>query len=74
MEGDKPRFTGVGIIAGIIAWFGFCIYQANQGACLRNSSCDADDLVMFGVIAVGMIAPAAIVALVVSLLHQGLSE
>jgi hypothetical protein len=61
-----PKLNGKGLIAGIVVWVGIMIYTINQTACLKTNTCDGDDLFLTAVLAIGMLAPAWIVAIVVS--------
>lgn len=61
------KITGLGWVAGAIAWLGIMIYASTQAACMRFQTCDGGDLVLFAVIGLGMLAPAWFVASVFSL-------
>jgi len=50
--------TAKGKVIGAIAWVVFIIFGATQMACLKNNSCDVIDMAMFGIISIGMAAPA----------------
>jgi len=59
-------FGNVGKIGGIIAvitWFIIIIYAANQGDCVKTSSCGAGDMVLFGIVALAMLPASCFVAL-----------
>ena len=57
----------IGFIVGVIAWFTIIFFSSTQINCQKFQSCGSGDLILFGIISVGMIAPASIVALVVSI-------
>ena len=58
--------SGGGFVAGLIAWLAIVGYFSTQMACLRSDACGAGDMVLFAVCAIGFLAPAWIVAVVVS--------
>ena len=60
----------IGFIVGVIAWFVIIIFTSTQISCQKFQSCGAGDLILFGIISVGMIAPASIVSLVVSIIFK----
>jgi len=55
-----------GVVAGCIAWFIFCVFQSGEASCVRLGRCDRGDLIVFCVVGIGMMAPAYVVALLVS--------
>lgn len=50
--------TEKGKIIAIIAWIVFAIFTATQMACLDNNSCNVIDIMVYGVIVIGMAVPA----------------
>lgn len=67
-------FGNVGKIGGIIAviaWFIIVFYVANQADCVKTNSCSASHLVLFSIIALGMLPASCFVALLVALLFGG---
>jgi hypothetical protein len=60
------KITGAGWIAGIIAWIIIMIYSSTQVECLKFHTCGAGDMILFAVCGIGFIAPAWIVATLVS--------
>ena len=50
--------TEKGKVIAVIAWIAFAIIMATQMACLDNNTCNVIDIVMYGVIVIGMAAPA----------------
>ena len=60
------KITGKGWVVGIITWLAIIWYATTQTACLKTKTCDGDDLFLFAVIGIGMLAPAGIVAFLVS--------
>jgi hypothetical protein len=52
-----------GLIVGVIAWFVIMWYATSQSACLKFNTCKSDDMFIFAIIGVGMLAPAWIAAL-----------
>ena len=65
----EDEVNGVGLTAGVIAWFGFVIYGNSQTSCIRLSyewGCKGDDLLLGQIIGIGMLAPAWFVAFLVS--------
>jgi hypothetical protein len=62
------KLNTVGVIAGVIAWIAIMAYYSTQkdGA----SKPGAEDTILTGLIALGMLAPAAIVAVAVSHVFQ----
>ena len=59
-----------GVIGGIIVWFAIIWTLSNETACLKINSCDGGDMMLFSVISVGMIVPASIAALLVSIIFK----
>ncbi len=60
------NLTGAGFFWGAVTWF-ICIgLLANSAACVNRSSCDGGDIMLISVIAVGFLAPAYIVAGIIS--------
>jgi len=62
------KINPFGFITGIIAWFLIMWYSSTQGECLQTKSCDGGDMIMFAVIGIGMLAPAWIIANIVSII------
>lgn len=60
------KISGVGLVAGAIAWLVIVSYTANQADCMRFNTCKTDDMVLFAIIGLGMLVPSWIVASVVS--------
>ena len=60
----------IGLIVGVIAWFAIIILTSTQVSCQKFERCGAGDLIMFGIISVGMIAPAWIVAFLASIFFK----
>ena len=52
----------IGSIVAVITWFILIIYMATQADCVKTSSCGADDMVLFGVISLGMLPASCFVA------------
>ena len=48
------KITAPGLIAGVISWILIMWYATAQSACLKTSSCDGGDLLLFAVIGIGM--------------------
>jgi len=58
-------FGNVGKIGGIVAvitWFIIIIYAANHAGCVKTSSCGATDMIIFGIVALGMLPASCFVA------------
>ena len=60
----------IGLFVGVIAWFVIIFFSSTQVSCQKFHRCGAGDLILFGIISVGMIAPASVVALVVSIFFE----
>lgn len=60
------KITGIGLVAGIIVWLIIMWYATTQSKCLSTNSCKSDDLILFAIIGVGMLAPAWLAAFFVS--------
>ena len=61
------ELNGKGLIAGIIAWFLIIALTADAYACIDSvKGCKGDDFILSNVIAIGMLAPAGLIAYVVS--------
>lgn len=60
------KITGAGWIAGIIVWIIIMIFSSTQVECLKFHTCGAGDMILFAVCGIGFIAPAWIVATLVS--------
>lgn len=63
----KDLNTG-GVIGGVIAWFVIIWLMSNESACLKLNSCDGGDMILFAVVSVGMLVPASIAALLISII------
>lgn len=60
------KITGTGLVVGIIVWLIIMWYTTTQSECLSTNSCKGDDLILFAIIGVGMLAPAWLAAFFVS--------
>ena len=60
------KFTGTGLVAGTITWLACIGITITQLACLKTDSCGGGDFFVFALIGIGMLAPAWIVAMLVS--------
>lgn len=60
------EINGKGQIVGAIAWFVLVFYAANEGECVLYESCGSWDLVLFALISIGFLAPAYLLAILVS--------
>jgi hypothetical protein len=56
------EINGKGFAVGAIVWFALIFYAAQQGECVRYGSCGSEDLIIFSVISMGLLAPAYILA------------
>jgi hypothetical protein len=65
------KITGLGCVAGAIAWLGIMFYASTQVSCMQFQTCSGGDLVLFAIIGMGMLAPAWIVASIFSLFSSG---
>jgi hypothetical protein len=61
------KINTFGLIAGTIAWILIMWYASTQSACLKTNSCDGEDMVLFAIIGIGMLAPSWIVASIASM-------
>lgn len=64
------KITGAGWIAGLITWIIIMIAFTTQTECLQFNSCGAGDMILFAVCGIGFLAPAWIVASVVSAIFE----
>ena len=63
----KSEISGVGVCAGIIAWFGMNIYIISDVECVRRHyACVGSDLMLSSIMAVAMLVPAYFFASFVS--------
>ena len=63
----KSGISGVGVCAGIIAWFGMNIYIISEVECVRRYyACTGSDLMLSSIMGVGMLIPAYFFASFVS--------
>jgi hypothetical protein len=71
-EGQKkfPQPSWLIFVVAAAAWFGLIVYFANEARCLALYRCDTDDFILFGIIAVGLLAPAGIAAFVIENFYQ----
>ena len=60
------KMNGKGLVAGIIVWIPLAFFTVSQFTCVETNSCGMDNLFSACVIAVGMLGPAYLVALLVS--------
>jgi hypothetical protein len=60
------NLTGVGLFSGLFVWFAAVLISANGVACLDSGQCESSDFVMFAMISVGFVAPATIIACIMS--------
>lgn len=60
------KIDGKGMIAGIIAWLALIAMMSAGMACIDTRSCGSEDFLMYGLIAIGLMAPSYFVAAVVS--------
>jgi hypothetical protein len=67
MKSDFKDLNKGGVITGIIAWFVLINVLSSAISCAETSSCDGGDLILFSVLAVGMVAPAWICAVIASI-------
>ena len=58
MSENKKEINGKALSVGVVAWFVFCLYTANQFSCLAAHNCGAGDLFLGLIMGVGMLAPA----------------
>jgi hypothetical protein len=64
---DKMKIKNMkGLLAGVIAWIIILIWYISKSSCIKYPSCDSGDLFLMATIAVGMLAPAWIVACLAS--------
>lgn len=68
---DKPTISTTGFWVGVIAWVAMVFLLAMQSSCAEFKACGTGDLVMSGLLAAGMLAPAWVVAVVVSIAFPG---
>jgi len=63
----RNAITKSGLIIGAIVWLICIILAINKMACLKHGSiCGGFDMLLFGFIAIGMLAPAYVAALIFS--------
>lgn len=55
-----------GIIAGACTWLALMYIMTGRISCLSQDACEPSDFFLVGVIAVGLVVPSALVALVLS--------
>jgi len=60
------KITGIGAIAGALAWLAIMLYASTKIECVKFNACDGKDLVLFAIIGLGMLVPAWVVAFLVS--------
>lgn len=53
----KNKFDGLDYLIGTCAWVIFLIFALTSSDCLKTNSCGGFDMLLFGVIAVGMLVP-----------------
>jgi hypothetical protein len=63
---DKDSFSKRGFFASVVAWFLLLVFTVFQSSCAQVSACGGFDLLIFGVVAVGLIAPAYFFGLFIS--------
>ena len=64
------EINGKGMFAGIVAWLLIVVIASYQADCLRYNDCGRNDLILYAIISVGMLAPAWLVAVMVSSLTK----
>lgn len=60
------NLTGLGLFSGVALWIVLVSGLAFRMNCLDRNSCEPSDFMMFALVAVGLIAPAAILAKLLS--------
>jgi hypothetical protein len=60
------EITTKGLVVSVIAWFAFTAFMASQAECVKYDTCGAGDMLLFAVIAIGMLVPARILGQLVS--------
>jgi hypothetical protein len=67
----SEKINKKGFLAGIVSWVIIIIFAINQGSCVNYHGCDSGDLFLMSIIAVGMIAPAYLIAITISIFSGG---
>jgi len=52
------KFTGIDFAVGVCAWVGCMFFAIASSECLEFGTCGNGDMFLFGIISVGMLAPA----------------
>lgn len=60
------KFSGLDYVVGVCAWIIFVSLWANRAECQKLGTCGTGDMVLFGIIAVSMLAPAWVAMLISS--------
>jgi len=63
---DKDSLSKRGFFASVVAWFLLLVFAVFQSSCAQVSVCGGFDLLIFGVVAVGLTAPAYFFGLFIS--------
>jgi hypothetical protein len=64
--GMDNKFDGLDFGVAACSWIVCLIFATTQVACLKVNSCGGGDMFLFGIIAVGMLAPAWVTMLIFS--------
>lgn len=65
------KFTSLDFAVGVCAWICCMFIQINSSECLKFHTCGAGDMFLFGIISVGMLAPAWMAMLIFSSIFGG---
>ncbi len=60
-----PQLSWLALVVGAIVWFAIIIYVSGKAACLAQSRCGKEDLILSSILGVGFLAPAGIATLLV---------
>tara|TARA_Y100000780_G_C13349579_1_gene288450 strand:+ start:29 stop:238 length:210 start_codon:yes stop_codon:yes gene_type:complete len=60
------NLTGLGLFSGVALWLVLVSALAFRMRCLDRNTCEPSDFIMFAIMALGLIVPAAITAKLIS--------
>jgi hypothetical protein len=64
----KEKFRFIGFILGVIAWFIIEYFVMTENNCTKSNSCGGGDLLLFGILSIGNLAPAYVVMSISSII------
>ncbi len=71
-ELNMNKFSGLDFAVGVCVWIGCLFIAITSMECLKFRTCGAGDMFLFGIIAVGMLAPAWVAMLIFSGVFGGI--